>query len=188
MGIERLAVESAHEQLQRELDAARLAVVSLLAVMTDEQFRGVETALLSVAAMSETSRAALEELRTAGGRKRLIREEDAKAPKGSSTVAFTLSSSGAASLVFALSARLGGRFMRHPGPWSADSRLTVGHVLPGDNSRSRAGRQFALAVPGDALEANTDDEDLRQDAEDLCSLARDTRSQRITNRRRGLLR
>ena len=83
MGIERLAVESAHEQLQRELDAARLAVVSLLAVMTDEQFRGVETALLSVAAMSETSRAALEELRTAGGRKRLIREEDAKAPKSS---------------------------------------------------------------------------------------------------------
>ena len=83
MGIERLTVESTHEQLQRELDAARLAVVSLLAVMTDEQFRGVETALLSVAAMSETSRAALEELRTARGRKRLIREEDAKAPKSS---------------------------------------------------------------------------------------------------------
>lgn len=83
MGIETLTVESTHERLQRELDAARLAVVSLLAVMTDEQFRGVETALLSVAAMSETSRAALEELRTARGRERLIREEDAKAPKSS---------------------------------------------------------------------------------------------------------
>ena len=145
VGIERLAVESAHEQLQRELDAARLAVVSLLAVMTDEQFRGVETALLSVAAMSETSRAALEELtyrrwaQTAYPRGRREGAEEL------STVAFTLSSSGAASLVFALSARLGGRIMRHPGPWSADSRLTVGHVLPGDNSRSRAGRQFALA-------------------------------------------
>ena len=65
MSFERLTVDSAHEQLQRELDATRLAIVSLLAVTTDEQFRGVERALMAVQPMSEFSGAALEELRTA---------------------------------------------------------------------------------------------------------------------------
>ena len=65
MRIDMPAVDVTHEQLRQELDATRLAVVSLLAVMTDEQCRAVETALMAVAPMSEISRAALEELRTA---------------------------------------------------------------------------------------------------------------------------
>jgi hypothetical protein len=79
--VEILAVE-----LMQELDASRLAVVSLLAVITDEQFMAVETALMSVAQGSETSRAALEELRTARSRQRLAREEDSKAPKRSTVL------------------------------------------------------------------------------------------------------
>jgi hypothetical protein len=55
------------DQLQEELDAARLAIVSLLAVMTDEQFQAVETALEALAPMSETAPVALEELRVLRG-------------------------------------------------------------------------------------------------------------------------
>jgi hypothetical protein len=86
VGVEIPAMDIAYEQLQRELDGARLAVVSLLAVLTDEQFRGVEKALMSVAPMSETAGAALQELRTPGGRQRLAGEEAASAPKNSTAV------------------------------------------------------------------------------------------------------
>jgi hypothetical protein len=51
------------DQLQRELEAARLAIVSLLAVMTDEQWTSVETALQALQTMSDTTQAALNELR-----------------------------------------------------------------------------------------------------------------------------
>jgi hypothetical protein len=86
VGVEIPAMDIAYEQLQRELDGARLAVVSLLAVLTDEQFRGVEKALMSVAPMSETAGAALQELRTPRGRQRLAGEEAASAPKNSTAV------------------------------------------------------------------------------------------------------
>jgi hypothetical protein len=81
-GVEIPAVDVTHEQLQRELDATRLAVGSLLAVTSDEQFSAVEKALMAVAPMSEISQAALEELRTAR-RQQLAGEEAAKAPKSS---------------------------------------------------------------------------------------------------------
>jgi hypothetical protein len=57
------------DQLQGELEAARLAIVSLLAVMTDEQFTSVETALDALEAMSDTAAAALDELRLARSRR-----------------------------------------------------------------------------------------------------------------------
>jgi hypothetical protein len=57
-------------QLQGELEAARLAIVSLLAVMTDEQFRAVATALEAVEGMSDTAAAALDELRLARSRRK----------------------------------------------------------------------------------------------------------------------
>jgi hypothetical protein len=85
VSVERLTVDSAHEQLQRELDATRLAIVSLLAVTTDEQFRGVERALMAVAPMSEFSWAALEELRTARCQ-RLAGEEAARTAENPTTV------------------------------------------------------------------------------------------------------
>lgn len=56
---------SAIGHVQGELEAARVAIVSLLAVITDEQFRSVETALKALGAMSETASAALERLRHA---------------------------------------------------------------------------------------------------------------------------
>ncbi|MGZ6638344.1 MAG: hypothetical protein ACXVII_36460 [Solirubrobacteraceae bacterium] len=86
MGVEQPAVDIPHAQLRRDLDAARLAIVSLLAVVTDEQFRGVETALMSVASMSEPPRAALEELRAARERQRLAGEEDARPGESSRAV------------------------------------------------------------------------------------------------------
>jgi len=73
------------DQLQGELEAARLAIVSLLAVMTDEQLTSVETALEAVEAMSDTAAAALDELRLArrrrdpaGGGDEMLRALDAR--------------------------------------------------------------------------------------------------------------
>jgi hypothetical protein len=57
------------DQLERQLDGARLVVVALLAVITDEQFRSVKAALDAVDGLSEASRAALEELGNAVGRR-----------------------------------------------------------------------------------------------------------------------
>ena len=57
------------DQLERQLDGARLVVVALLAVITDEQFRSVQAALDAVDGLSEASRAALEEPRNALGRR-----------------------------------------------------------------------------------------------------------------------
>ena len=57
------AVGIAEERLQRELEAARLALVSLIAVAADEQLRSVEATLEALAPSSETTRAALDELR-----------------------------------------------------------------------------------------------------------------------------
>jgi hypothetical protein len=52
-------------QLERQLDAARLALVALLAVITDEQLRSAIAALEAIHSLSETSEAALEELSNA---------------------------------------------------------------------------------------------------------------------------
>ena len=57
------------DKLERQLDGARLLLVALLAVITDEQFRSVKAALEAVDEVSETSRAALEELWNALGRR-----------------------------------------------------------------------------------------------------------------------
>ena len=76
--VEMQAVDVTHEQLQQELDGTRLAVVSLLAVTSDEQFRAVEMALMAVTPMSEIAQAALEALRTA----RHERLADAKSRRG----------------------------------------------------------------------------------------------------------
>jgi hypothetical protein len=57
------------DQLERQLDGARLVLVALLAVITDEQFRSVKAALEAVDGLSETSHAALEELWNARGRR-----------------------------------------------------------------------------------------------------------------------
>ena len=167
VGIERLTVELTHEQLQRELDATRLAVVSLLAVMTDEQFRGVETALLSVAAMSEISRAALEELRTATGANGSPARKTRRRRRALDC-SFTLSSSGgAASPVFALSARL----------VSAGGSCPI--LGPGRPIQALQSGMFCRAtirarVPGDALVANTDDEDLGRMMR-ICVVSREIR-------------
>jgi hypothetical protein len=59
------------DQLERQLDAARLALVALLAVITDEQFTSAKAALEAIHSLSETSGAALRELsntRVADGR------------------------------------------------------------------------------------------------------------------------
>ena len=50
------------DKVERQLDAARLALVALLAVITDDQLRSVNAALEAVGGLSETSHAALEEL------------------------------------------------------------------------------------------------------------------------------
>ena len=57
------------DELERQLDGARLALVALLAVITDEQLRSVKAALEAVDGLSESSHAALKELSTAGGRR-----------------------------------------------------------------------------------------------------------------------
>ena len=44
------------DQVQGELEAGRMAIVSLLAVMTDEQFRSVEMALEALGEMSRQRR------------------------------------------------------------------------------------------------------------------------------------
>lgn len=53
---------------ERQLEAARLALVALLAVVTDEQLRSVKAALEAVRELSETSHTALEELSKARSR------------------------------------------------------------------------------------------------------------------------
>jgi hypothetical protein len=53
------------DRLERQLDGARLVLVALLAVITEEQVRSVKAALEAVDGLSETSRAALEELSNA---------------------------------------------------------------------------------------------------------------------------
>jgi hypothetical protein len=53
------------DQRHRELEAARVAIVSLLAVMTDEQLRSVETALEALAPMYDAARAELEKMQIA---------------------------------------------------------------------------------------------------------------------------
>ena len=53
------------DQQHRELEAARVAIVSLLAVMTDEQLKSVETALEALAPMYDEARAELEKMRIA---------------------------------------------------------------------------------------------------------------------------
>ena len=50
------------DQLERQLDGARLTLVALLAVITDEQYGSVKAALEAVDELSETCHAALEEL------------------------------------------------------------------------------------------------------------------------------
>ena len=57
-------------QQHRELEAARVAIVSLLAVMTDEQLRAVDTALAALAPMYDAARAELEDMRIAFRRRR----------------------------------------------------------------------------------------------------------------------
>jgi hypothetical protein len=64
------------DQVQGELDAARVAIVSLLAVMSDEQFSSIETALEALATMSDTVSAALEQLRLARGQQRSMDGQD----------------------------------------------------------------------------------------------------------------
>ena len=58
-----VAVVEVPERLQPELDAVRLALVSLIAAVPDEQLRSVEAELVALAPRSDTSRAALDELR-----------------------------------------------------------------------------------------------------------------------------
>ena len=62
--------ENRVDQQQRELEAARVAIVSLLAVMTDEQLSSVETALAALAPMYDAARAELEDMRVALRRRR----------------------------------------------------------------------------------------------------------------------
>ncbi|HWD73991.1 MAG TPA: hypothetical protein VG371_02550 [Solirubrobacteraceae bacterium] len=66
------------DERERELDAARLALVALLAVITEEQLGSVKTALQAISGLSATSEAALGELSRARGRQWLAREEDVK--------------------------------------------------------------------------------------------------------------
>jgi signal transduction histidine kinase len=58
------------DQQHPELEAARVAIVSLLAVMTDEQLRSVETALEALEPMYDAARAALDEMRITGHHRR----------------------------------------------------------------------------------------------------------------------
>jgi hypothetical protein len=57
-------------QQHRQLEAARVAIVSLLAVTTDEQQRSVEIALEALEPMYDSARAALEEVRIAARHRR----------------------------------------------------------------------------------------------------------------------
>lgn len=67
---------TAVDHAPRELEAARVAIASLLAVMTDEQVRSVETALSAIGPMSDMAPAALDELRSAQSRRRTAAGED----------------------------------------------------------------------------------------------------------------
>jgi hypothetical protein len=53
------------DRLNAELEGARVSIVALLAVLTDEQLKAVETALTALAPISDRARAALGELRLA---------------------------------------------------------------------------------------------------------------------------
>jgi len=63
---------------QLELEVTELAIVALLAVVTEEQFRAVETALEALVGMSDGGRAALtlEKLREARDPTRPVRREE----------------------------------------------------------------------------------------------------------------
>lgn len=75
-GVEAIVETPAVDQLEEELEAARLAIVSLLAVITDEQFRAVETAMEALVSISDPARAALEELRSSRDDRRSARRKD----------------------------------------------------------------------------------------------------------------
>jgi hypothetical protein len=64
------------DQPQGQLEATRLAIASLLAVITDEQFTAVEAALEAVEAMSDMAAGALKELRLVHSRRDAVREQD----------------------------------------------------------------------------------------------------------------
>jgi hypothetical protein len=66
------------DQVQRELEAARLAIVSLLAVITNQQVGSVETALEALAPMYDAARPALEEIRSQRRRRRATDGRDHK--------------------------------------------------------------------------------------------------------------
>ena len=73
--VERLAVD----QSELELEVTDMAIVALLAVVTEEQFRAVETALEALVGTSDGARAALEKLqklREAHGPRRPVRREE----------------------------------------------------------------------------------------------------------------
>lgn len=69
--VERSAVDQ-----PQQLEATRLAIVALLAVVTDERFQAVEAALEALSEMSEPARAALEELRALRGHQSATRGVD----------------------------------------------------------------------------------------------------------------
>jgi hypothetical protein len=55
-------------ELERRLDGAQLALVALLAVITDEQYKSARDALEAVDGLSDSARAALEALTHARNR------------------------------------------------------------------------------------------------------------------------
>jgi hypothetical protein len=63
-------------QSEEALEAARVAVVSLLAVITDEQLKAVETALEALAPTFAPAQAALKEMRIAHGNRQPLRDQD----------------------------------------------------------------------------------------------------------------
>jgi hypothetical protein len=72
----RLGKSEIVDQLNRDLEAARVAIVALLAVVTDEELRSVETALEALAPMYDAARTALDEIRMAGRHQRLTDGQD----------------------------------------------------------------------------------------------------------------
>ena len=64
------------DELKEELEVANLAIVALLAVVTEEQFGAVETALEALLGMFDAAGAALEKLREAHDPKRPVRGEE----------------------------------------------------------------------------------------------------------------
>lgn len=64
------------DELDTGLEGARLAVVSLLAVITEEQLRSVETALEALGPMSDAARLALVEIRSQRHHRRVSGGQD----------------------------------------------------------------------------------------------------------------